>query len=163
MEEDGNMATFRQLLSKTLKTGAIQIKDIKPKEGREDQEENTGRYSIPFVDKYMSYLFKMYKSDFRKVRKGIFQFIKDDSYGLDRELEPQDPIEMSKAQFISALFFIGRNKLKNSDWYDNKLEDEKKEVFEEFQKHCKSEYPNFIADVTNKNTKDKTLPEIIIK
>ena len=158
------MATFVELLKKTLQTGVIQIKNYNLSNNKNTKDgERLNRYSIPFVDRYMAAIFKLYKSDYKKVRNGIFEFIKDDSVGLDREIEPQDPIEITKVQFISALFFISRNKNINSDWYDNKLEDEKEQIFDQLKDHCKAEYPNFIAQVTNKQDKDDKLPEIIIK
>ena len=158
------MATFVELLKKTLQTGVIQIKNYDLINNKNTKDgERLNRYSMPFVDRYMAAIFKLYKSDYKKVRNGIFEFIKDDSVGLDREIEPQDPIEMTKVQFVSALFFIGRNEKINSDWYDNKLEDEKAQIFDQLTDHCKAEYPNFIAQVTNKQDKDDKLPEIIIK
>ena len=158
------MATFVELLKKTLQTGVIQIKNYDLSNNKNTKDgERLNRYSIPFVDRYMAAIFKLYKSDYKKVRNGIFEFIKDDSVGLDREIEPQDPIEITKVQFISALFFISRNKNINSDWYDNKLENEKEQIFDQLIDHCKAEYPNFIAQVTNKQDKDDKLPEIIIK
>ena len=134
---------------------------------KEDKSYDTDEIEKKFDNSYATYLEALDKyvldSIYKKVRNGIFEFIKDDSVGLDREIEPQDPIEMTKVQFVSALFFIGRKEKINSDWYDNKLEDEKEQIFDQLKDHCKAEYPNFIAQVTNKQDKDDKLPEIIIK
>lgn len=157
------MATFRELLGKTLQSGVIQIKDYDTK-AKKEENGKSGNNSNSLLDIYMTQIFELYKNDYKKVRDGVLAFIKDDSVGLGREIEPQDPIEITKIQFISALFFIiGRNKNIDSGWYGNALNDEKEKIFKELVKYCKAKYPKFIAQVTNKQDKDDKLPEIIIK
>lgn len=147
------MSTFRELVNQAIEDGIIQIKGMKAK----TKEEKS-------VNKLSTNLYKHFKNSPEKIREKFYKFILSSEYNLDKKKDKNGHIIISKTDLISAIFFMYKDRLKDSDWYNpNKRIEEKQRVFEEIKKYWDKECPNFLEYLTNKKDKSEKLPEIQIE
>lgn len=116
IEEDGDMATFKQLLKKTLQSGVIQIKGVEAKEGKPSK-----------LQTYIKYYLKWYSDDPKFVCSNF------KTYGEKiAKRDPKGILTLTKVQFMTIMFVTmkfepGFEKL-------DQKQDEKEQIYDKLMK-----------------------------